>query len=46
MKARAILAAMAILLGLSACSDPATTFAAGLRSWCKSADSCTDHGRN
>jgi hypothetical protein len=33
--------AAAILLAVSACADPTTTFAGGLRSWCKSAANCT-----
>jgi len=31
----------AILLGLTACADPATTFAGSLRGWCKSAQNCS-----
>jgi hypothetical protein len=36
-----IAAALGLLLVLAACADPATMFAAGTRSWCKSAPNCT-----
>lgn len=32
---------LAVLLMLSACADPATTIAGGMRGWCKSAPNCT-----
>ncbi|WP_341913065.1 hypothetical protein [Ferrovibrio terrae] len=31
----------AVLLMLSACTDPASMFAGGVRGWCKSSPSCT-----
>lgn len=39
-----LIASVAILLLLIACSDPARSFAAGLRNWCKTAENCTEHG--
>jgi hypothetical protein len=36
-----ILLAAGLLLTVTACADPATTFAAGTRSWCKTAPNCT-----
>lgn len=35
------LAVIAVLMLLAACADPATTFAASTRSWCKSSPNCT-----
>jgi hypothetical protein len=35
------LAIIAVLLLTAACADPATSFAAGTRSWCKSSSNCT-----
>lgn len=36
-----LLAALGVLLLVAACADPAATFAAGTRSWCKTAPNCT-----
>lgn len=36
-----VLAVIAVLMLLSACADPASTFAASTRSWCKSAQNCS-----
>ncbi len=36
-----IILAAALLLKATGCADPATTFAGGLRGWCKSAANCT-----
>jgi hypothetical protein len=35
------LVVIAVLLLTAACADPATSFAAGTRSWCKSLPNCT-----
>lgn len=35
-----------LLLSVTACSDPASTFAGSLRGWCHTATNCTDHDRN
>lgn len=36
-----VFAVLVMLLMLGACADPATMFAGGARSWCKSAPNCT-----
>lgn len=41
-----VLIALAFAMAMAACNDPATTFASGLKSWCKSADNCTDYDSN
>lgn len=39
-----VLAIIAMLLLTAVCADPATSFAAGTRSWCKLSSSCTVQG--
>ncbi|WP_374305209.1 hypothetical protein [Ferrovibrio sp.] len=42
-----VLTFVSILFLLSACADPATMFAGGLRGWCKTAsENCTVHDTN
>jgi hypothetical protein len=42
-----VLTFVSVLFLLSACADPATMFAGGLRGWCKTAsENCTVHDTN